>query len=128
MNAPVGSTTQAAGLRRPKPLLVYLVLATLGAAVGMFKGLTMREEMIAQYPRLAPPVFWIYFATLPLQLLAIAGLWQLRRWAVHLSLALAVAVIAIDLRVGIPWQHAATVAAMAAFLLAAAGLSWKRLR
>ena len=115
-------------IERPRALLIYLCVASLGLAVGLFKALSMRDELIARYPRLEPPLFWVYFATLPLQLLGIVGLWRMRRWGLHLSLLLAAIVLAIDLAVGMAWQHPLAVALMAAFLLAAVLPRWSSLR
>ena len=48
----------------------FVALSMLGACVGLFKGLTMKAEMIAKHPRLEPPKFWIYFAVVPLTIVS----------------------------------------------------------
>lgn len=122
MNTPAAKSTSK--IERPRLLLVYLVLALLSVAIGLFKGLTLREELIAQHPRLEPPMFWIYFAAIPLNLISIGGLWRMRRWGFHLGLFLAAAVMAIDFAVGMPWQHPLAVAVMGVLLLAAVLPRW----
>ena len=104
--------------RRPLGITIFVALSLLGALVGLFKGLTMKAEMIAKHPRLELPLFWIYFAVVPLTISCAIGLLRLRRWSIHMNLALIAVVIGIDLWVGMEWQHPATVALMGVVMLA----------
>jgi hypothetical protein len=117
----------ARGKARPLGLTLFCALAFVSAVVGCFKGLTMKDELIALHPRLEPPVYWFYFALAPLIAAGAVGLWRLRRWGFWLTLALALAVIAIDLWVGMEWAHPASVAALSVLLLAATLPHWGRL-
>ena len=113
--------------KRPLAITIFVAVSLLAAGVGFFKGLTMKDELIAQHPRLEPPMFWIYFAVIPLTIVGAVGLWMLLRWGFYLKLALTAVVIGIDLWVGMEWQHPATVAAMGGVLLAVTLPYWSRL-
>lgn len=116
-----------ASARRPLCLTAFCVLAWISALVGCFKGLTMKDQLIAQCPRLEPPVFWIYFAIVPLIAVGAIGLWRMARWGFWLTLALALATIGFDLWVGMEAAHLAGVGTLLALLLASVLPRWKRL-
>lgn len=113
--------------RRPLGITIFCALAFVSALVGCFKGLALRDELVAAHPRLAPPVFWLYFAIVPLIAVGAFGLWRMRRWGFFLTLALSAAAIAIDLWAGVEVEHPAAVGGMAAFLLAVTLPRWKLL-
>ncbi len=114
------------------PRLVFrlLVGATLcSTMIGVGYALLRRATFVASFPRAADPgLYWSLVLTGVVGLVALAGLWGWRRWAVVLYALLAAASLTLDVVAGAPVAHQATVAVDAVLILALAWLNRARFR
>lgn len=79
----------------------------------------------AAFPGAASPAGRIAALVLPtLLLIAVVGLWRLRRWGLWLLIVVTLATLAFDLAARGPWLHLA--AALASTAISAALLWWNR--
>jgi len=86
--------------RRPLPLTILLAVLLLMNVAGLGRGLTAREQILQEIPRLTPTLFALWLAAPPLTILGILGLWNLRRWGLYLiGLGWVIAVV-VDTLVG----------------------------
>lgn len=86
--------------RRPIQLTILLAVLLLMNAAGLVRGLTAREQILQEIPRLTPALFTLWLAAPPLTILGILGLWNLRRWGLYLIGLGWVLAIVVDMLVG----------------------------
>lgn len=86
--------------RRPPQLSILLAVIFALNVLGMIKGLTGREQLMRDIPRLTPALFSVWLLAPPLAIAGALGLWKLRRWGLYLlGLGWVVAVV-VDVIVG----------------------------
>ena len=104
---------------RPRALTVVIVLLAVGNIVGLNLAVTQPEALLEPYPRLAA-VWPLYLACPIISLVALAALWQQRRWGLVLAIAMSVVVFSVELYACGLAPHVARVPVAVVLLVAAA--------
>lgn len=80
---------------------IFILLMWMGNGFALYKLLTDKQEFLAKFPRLTEAAFNIFYFLPVLNIIALAGMWFLKSWAVYLAIACGVAVIVFDVYFGI---------------------------
>ena len=78
-------------------LRIVLALLALGNLFGIIFGLTQREAIFSEFPRLNSALWPIYLACPVAGLAGVAATWAFRRWGFWLLMALGGVILAIEL-------------------------------
>lgn len=114
----------AAEPRRPVALTVLLVMLALGNLAGVWKTTAGAEAFAAQFPRLSVNAARALVIVPIAFLLTLPWLWRMRTWAYVVQLAIAAAVVALDLWLG-NRLHAVVTAMAATLLWALFRIQWR---
>ena len=87
----------SAPVRSPWPLRIVLALLAAGNIFGFFFGLTRRDAVVAEFPRLGTWIWPVYLACPLAGLIAIVATFQWRRRGFWLLIVLGGVVLAIEL-------------------------------
>lgn len=82
--------------RRPVGLVVILALLAVGNLYGLTWGLTRAAALQGAYPRLAPPLWYLYLLCPVAGLASIVAVFRWRRWGLHALVALSILVFLIE--------------------------------
>lgn len=83
---------------------IFLILMLAGNLFALYKLWTAKQEFLSKFPALSETAF-TFFSVLPLlNILALAGLWFFKPWAVWLAISCSVLVIVFDFYYGIRYH------------------------
>jgi hypothetical protein len=110
--SPADALPETTSARRPLALTVLLLVIAAFSVYTARRGMTLRAEMLAAYPRLNSVLFDVWLASPAVTIAGCAGLWFLRRWGLWLVTAAWAMVMVVDLWAGITFHALVATAAM----------------
>jgi hypothetical protein len=103
---------ETTSLERPLTLTVLLLAVAAFNVYTARRGMALRAELLAAYPRLNPALFGVWLLAPAVTIAGCAGLWFMRRWGLWLVTAAWAMAMAVDLWAGITFHALIATAAM----------------